>query len=150
MVRLANKFDIPDILTMLHNYRDCTPVEFFKDYGDDEYVTKILTHIFAGKGLILISYRNNKPAGILVSIIENSIWDPKLSVLRELAYWVEPEFRGTTIGYRLLSKYVELGQQFINNDRVKTLTISKMVNSPNLDYSKLGFNKVEETYSIGI
>lgn len=146
---IANKFNTPDIIKMLKNYRNNTPIESFKDCNDEEYITKLLTHIYAGRGTILLAYKDEQPVGMLIAFIDNSIWDPSLCVMRELAYWVEPEFRGTTAGYRLLSKYVEIAQSYLDMGRIKQCTISKMVNSPDLKYDKFGFSKVEETYSMG-
>lgn len=147
---IANKFHAPIIIDMLKEYRSETPIEMFKHCDDEAYINKLLSHIFAGRGLCLISYKDDVPGGMLVSFIDQSIWDPNICVLKELAYWVKPEFRGGTMGYRLLSKYNELAQSLLEQGRIKQWTISKMVNSPNLDYSKFGFRKVEETYSQGV
>lgn len=145
----ANKFHASIIVEMLKEYRNETPLELFKSINDEAYINKLLAHIFAGRGLILLAYKNETPVGMLASFIDQSIWDPNLCVLKELAYWVKPEFRGTSAGYRLLSKYNEIAQSFLDSGRIKQWTISKMVNSPDLDYSKFGFRKIEETYSQG-
>jgi len=144
----ANKFHIPIIIEMLKHYRSVTPVSFFKDIDDEKYITGILTQMLLGKGVVLLSYKDDTPTGMLLAFIDNSIWDNKLCILRELAYWVEPEFRGTSAGYRLLSKYNEVAQSLSDMGRIKTWTISKMVNSPDLDYGKLGYRKIEETWSM--
>lgn len=146
----ANKFHIPIIIEMLKHYKEVTPISFFKDITNEEYISGLLTHILAGRGVILLSYKDDVPTGMLLAFIDTSIWDNKLCVLKELAYWVEPQFRGTTAGYRLLSKYNEVAQSLLDVGRIKTWTISKMVNSPDLDYSKLGYRKVEETWSMGV
>ena len=146
----ANKFHIPVIIEMLKHYREVTPVSFFKDVNDETHITSLLTHILAGRGLVLLSYKEDVPSGMLLAFIDSSIWDSKLCVLKELAYWVEPEYRGTSAGYRLLTKYNEVAQSLLDTGRIKTWTISKMVNSPDLDYSKLGFRKIEETWSMGV
>ena len=145
----ANKFHASIIVEMLKEYRNETPLELFESINDEAYINKLLAHIFAGRGLILLAYKNETPVGMLASFIDQSIWDPNLCVLKELAYWVKPEFRGTSAGYRLLSKYNEIAQSFLDSGRIKQWTISKMVNSPDLDYSKFGFRKIEETYSQG-
>jgi len=146
----ANKFHTPIIIEMLKSYREVTPIDFFKYCDDEEYITQLLSHIFAGRGVALIAYREETPVGMLLGFIDRSIWEPKLCVLKELAYWVYPEYRGTSAGYRLLSKYNEVAQSFSDMGRIKTWTISKMVNSPDLDYSKLGYRKIEETWSMGV
>lgn len=145
----ANKFHIPIIIEMLKHYRECTPIDMFKNINDEEYIIKLLSYIFAGKGTILLSYKDDVPTGMLIAFIDSNIWDSNFNVLKELAYWVEPEYRGSSAGYRLLKRYNEIGEELLSQGRIKTWTISKMINSPNLDYSKLGFNKIEETWSMG-
>ena len=146
----ANKFHAPIIIDMLLEYKTNTPVKSFESSGDVEFVKKLLAHIFAGRGIALLAYKDETPVGMLIGFIDQSIWDPKLCILRELAYYVTPKYRGSTAGYRLLSKYNEIAQSMLDSNRIKQWTISKMVNSPNLDYSKFGFKKIEETYSQGI
>jgi GNAT superfamily N-acetyltransferase len=144
----ANKFHTPIIIDMLKEYRDATPVSLFSECDDEEYIKKLLAHLFAGKGIALLSYRDDVPTGMLIAMIEQSIWDTKLCIMKELAYWVKPEFRGTSAGYRLLSKYNDAAKSLSDSGRIRTWTISKMVNSPDLDYGKFGFAKCEETWSM--
>lgn len=146
----ANKFHAPIIIEMLKEYRNETPLKLFESINDEAYINKLLAHIFAGRGLILLAYKDETPVGMLASFIDQSIWDPSLCILKELAYWVKPEYRGTSAGYRLLSKYNQSAELLLDQGRIKQWTISKMVNSPDLDYDKFGFRKIEETYSQGI
>lgn len=146
----ANKFHAPIIIEMLKQYRSATPVKLFSNCNDEAYINKLLAHIFAGRGIALLAFKNEEPAGMLLGFIDQSIWDPSICVLRELAYWVNPEFRGTTAAYRLLSKYNDHAQSLLDSNRISQWTISKMVNSPDLDYAKFGYKKVETTYSQGI
>ena len=144
----ANKFHTSVIIEMLKQYREVTPVAFFKECNDELYINKLLAHIFAGRGLALLAYREDECVGMILSFIDQSIWDPEICVMKELAYWVVPKYRGTSAGYRLLSKYNEFGRSLTEAGRIKTWTISKMVNSPDLDYAKFGFSKCEETWSM--
>lgn len=145
----ANKFHQDIIISMLKDYRDSTPLEMFSQCNDEDYIKRLLAHIFAGRGVLLLAYKNETPIGMLVSFVDQSIWDPKLCILKELAYWVKPEFRGTSAGYRLLSKYNDIAQSLFEQKRIKQWTISKMVNSPDLNYERFGFKQIETTYSQG-
>lgn len=148
-IELANKFDIPSIIEMLKHYRSATPVKQFEMCDDEEYISKLLTHILMGRGLLLVARTETKIVGMLLSFIDQSIWDNNLLVLKELAYWVEPEHRGTSAGYRLITKYNELAQELHDQGRINMWTISKMTNSPDLDYGRFGYRKIEETYMMG-
>ena len=142
-IRDASPFDIPDILDMLRSYRKMTPLPFLAEADDAEYVTQMLTELMAGKGLVLIADKDGV-AGLLIAVIAPSMWSPKHVVMTEMAYWVEPECRGGTMGYRLLAEYKQRGDELKKNGRICNYLISKMSNSPNLQYQKFGFEKLEE------
>lgn len=142
-IRDASPFDIPDILDMLRSYRRLTPLPFLAEADDAEYVTKMLTELMAGKGLVLIADKDGI-AGMLIAVIAPSMWSPKHLIMTEMAYWVEPECRGGTMGYRLLAEYKQRGDELKKNGRITNYLISKMSNSPNLQYQKFGFEKLEE------
>jgi hypothetical protein len=67
--------------------------------------------------------------------------------MNELAYWVNPEARGTSAGYRLLKTYVDIATIMKNSGEITYFTVSKMINSPDLNYERFGFKKLEETWS---
>jgi len=143
IIRDASPFDIPVLLDMLRNYRSMTPLPFLAEADDAEYVTKMLTALIAGKGVVLVA-ENDGIVGMLIADISPSIWSPKHLLMTELAYWVEPDARGGTAGYRLLTAYQKRGQELKEKGRICNCLISKMSNSPNLQYQKFGFEKLEE------
>ena len=144
----ANKFHTPVIIEMLKKYRSATPVSMFANCDDEEYITKLLTHIYMGKGIAFLAYKDEQPIGMILGIIDQSIWDTEIRILKELAYWVNTESRGSSAGYRLLTKYNERARELRDEGRISAWTISKMTNSPDLDYGKFGYRKVEETWSM--
>lgn len=142
-IRDASPFDIPVLLDMLRNYRSMTPLPFLAEANDAEYVTKLLTALIAGKGVVLVA-EHDGVVGMLIADISPSVWSPKHFLMMEMAYWVEPDARGGTAGYRLLSEYKKRGDELKKSGRICNYLISKMSNSPNLQYQKFGFDKLEE------
>ena len=132
IVRSATPFDVPVLLDMLRRYRKLTPLAFLAEADDAEYVTKLLTEMMAGKGVVLV-VDNDGIVGMLLASISPSIWSPK-----------HPESRGGTAGYRLLAEYKKIGERMKEENRICNFLISKMSNSPNLQYQKFGFDKLEE------
>jgi N-acetylglutamate synthase-like GNAT family acetyltransferase len=100
----------------------------------------------AGAGVIFVAEKNNQVIGMLAAVKNTSIWDPDLWVMNELCYWVEPEHRGGTAGYRLIKAYTEHCNQLRQQGEIEAYTISKMTNSPDLNYAKFGFEKQEENW----
>lgn len=148
--RLANKHDLPRVIEMLKHFRDQTPIDLMRGVNDEAYITRLYTVLINGGGLIILAEENNQIIGMCIGMIDGTIWDPKLLVLRELVYWVEPEYRGGTAGYKLLKRYSDEADNLLDQNRIKMYTISKLANSPNLDYGRFGFRKVEETWVAGV
>jgi len=146
MIREATKFDTDIIIDMLRNYRTATPWERLAHCNNETYIKTMLAHIFAGMGVVFIAEREGQAVGMLIAIRNPNIWDPDLIVVNELCYWVEPEWRGGSSGYRLLAAYKKYCDRLKEQGLIEAYTISKMVNSPDLDYGHWGFTKLEETW----
>jgi len=148
IIRQANKFDLPDIIEMLKHFREQTPIDIMRDCDDEKYINSLFAMILAGGGICLLA-ETDRPIGLIMGVIDQNVWDPKLFVLKELVYWVEPEHRNTTAGYRLLSNYNKAAKELVENDRIKMYTMTKMINSPDIDYGRFGYRKTEETWVAG-
>ena len=146
MIRKGNKFDIPFIVEMLKNYRDAAPLKVLNEANDKEYIEQLLFNLIVGSGFILLAEKDNVIIGIIIAGIIPNIWNPKVKQCSEIAYWVEPEFRGSTAGYRLLKSYIAECDKMMESGKIQMYTMSKMVNSPDLKYEKFGLSKLEETW----
>lgn len=144
-VREATPVDVPHILDMLRRYRDCAPLPFLHEADDAEHITKQLAEIMAGRGVCFVA-QSDGVVGMLIAQIVPSLWSPKHLVMYELAYWVNPEARGSSAGYRLLKAYANYGQRLKMQKRVHAFFISKMTTSPDIKYDKFGFSKLEEMW----
>lgn len=147
IVRRATPFDIPALIDLLREYRSHTPLRFLSEADDENHIRVMLSEIINGKGIALVA-ENGGVFGMLIAEISPSRWSPKHLLLTELAYWVEPEYRGGTAGYRLLATYVSEARELKMSGRICNFFISKMVNSPDLSYDKFGFEKLEEFWVI--
>jgi N-acetylglutamate synthase-like GNAT family acetyltransferase len=142
MIRKATKYDKTQIVEMIRLFRDESKIEQYKNFNNVEYVNKLLDSILAGQGIIYIEDN----VGLIIGVIIPTIWCDKTLALHELAWYVKPEHRNTTVGYRLLKAYVEYGKQLKEQDRIKMFTITKMVTSPDIKYGKFGFTKLDENW----
>lgn len=143
-IRKASPFDIPQIINCLRDYRSNMPYGFLSDVDDAEYVKTMLSQLMAGQGLVLVADCEGKIVGILIAGVMPSIWSPKHLMLTEFAYWVDPEYRNGTAGYRLLREYLDEAIKMREAGRIANCFISKMVNSPDLNFERFGFQKLEE------
>ena len=142
MIRQATKYDKTQIIEMMQLFRAESKIEQYKDLDNVEYWSKLLDNIFAGQGIIYIEDN----VGLIMGLIVPTVWCDKTLALHELAWYVKPEHRNTTTGYRLLKAYVEYGKQLKEQNRIKMFTITKMVTSPDIKYSRFGFTKLDENW----
>jgi RimJ/RimL family protein N-acetyltransferase len=146
MIRIATPWDGTSIEHMLDRYRNSSPLDFHK-HTPMEYARKILAQIWAGRGVAFVSEDSSGITGMLIALKNPNMWDPTVITMNELAYWVNPERRGTSAGYRLLKAYVDYCKELKNKGEIEYYTVSKMSTSPDLDYGRFGFNRLEETWS---
>ena len=146
-IRQANQFDTERIIEMLKHYREHSPIHLHRA-TEDSHAREILAHIFAGLGIVFVSEEEWGITGMLIAMLNPNVWDPKILMMNELAYWVEPEARGTSAGYRLLKTYKECADELKAEGKIQAYTISKMVTSPDLKYDRFGFEKIEEMWGV--
>jgi hypothetical protein len=142
-IRIATRTDLDIIVNMMRNYAAAGPVKLLATQQNEQHVRQFITAILLGAGRIWIGEQDNRSVGMLISVRNPNLWNPELIYLQELAWWVEPEAR------RLLYAFRDYAIEQLEANNIAGYTMSKMISSPNLDYSKLGMKKLEETW-IGI
>jgi GNAT superfamily N-acetyltransferase len=142
MIRKATKYDKTQIIEMMQLFRAESNIEQYKHLDNLAYWNKLLDGILAGQGVIFLE--DNK--GLIMALITHTAWCDRTFQMYELAWYVKPEYRNTTLGYRLLKQYIDYGKQLKEQGRIKLFTMAKMVTSPNIKYDKFGFKKLDETW----
>lgn len=143
MIRQATKYDKNEIVKIIE---ECYLEEDFDtkvELGNYDYYNAVFSSIVAGMGVIFIE----QGKGVIVAVINHSIFDPKTLILNCIAWVVRKQYRNTTVAYRLLKSYIEYAEQLKAEGRIKYYTIGKTSKTPNLDYAKLGFRKTDETWA---
>jgi GNAT superfamily N-acetyltransferase len=144
-IRLADRWDTECLVTLMHHYRDQSILKCHAD-TDEASTRQIIANVLGGLGFIFVAESQGEIIGMLMAIRNPNVWDHSVVCVNELAYWVEPEHRGGRAGYALLKRYQEFCQQLIDMKKISYYTITKMANSPDLDYGRFGFEKLEETW----
>lgn len=142
MIRQANKYDKTELIDFMRQYRNESEIPAYKNLENVEYINNLIDSILAGKGVSYIA--PNK--GMIIGLIAPVIWSDKIFALHELVWWVKPEYRNGMTGYRLLKAYLNDANKLKQENRIKFFTLSKLPNTPNLDYAKLGFRKSDENW----
>ena len=144
-IRNATKYDAKPIIDMLWNYHDSGSIEGLSVPNENTAV-KILTMILAGAGVALVAEKNIGLVGMLLAFKAPFLWDNSKYTMNEIAWWVEPEHRGGTAGYRLLTTYINYCDDQVDEGHIMSYTMSQLYGQ-DLNYSKFGLKPIETTWS---
>lgn len=123
-------------------FKNESDIAALREVNNPNYWNRLLDTIIAGAGIIYLE----QGKGLIMGIISHSVWCDKTLQLYELAWYVRPEFRNTSVGYRLLKSYVDFGNKLKQEGRIKYFSMAKMVSSPDIKYEKFGFTKLDENW----
>tara|TARA_R110000796_G_scaffold73508_3_gene165314 strand:+ start:6344 stop:6802 length:459 start_codon:yes stop_codon:yes gene_type:complete len=145
-IRHATLQDYDRIMEMMINFANSSPFESLQQPDfNDMYIRKLLDS-FLKNGVILLGEREDKIQGMLIAQIIPDVWLPHITSLREIAWWVEPEARMSSMGYRLLKEYVKVGEKLQEKDIIKGFTLTNMEISPDFNLEKRGWAPIETNY----
>jgi N-acetylglutamate synthase-like GNAT family acetyltransferase len=142
MIRQATRQDKPQIIEMMKLFRAEADIVQYRNLDNEPYWNRLLDTILAGAGIIFIEDN----VGLIMALITPTVWCDKTLYMQELAWYVVPDKRNTSVGYRLLKKYVDYGNQLKQEGRIAMFAIAKMVTSPDVKYGKFGFSKLDENW----
>lgn len=142
MIRKATKYDKTQIIEMMKMFRSESGIEQYQSLDNESYWNMLLDNIFAGQGIIFIE----EDVGLIIGLITPTIWDNTVNAMYELAWYVKPKYRKGTAGYKLLKAYMDFAKQIKDMGRIRFFTLSKLPNTPDLDYARLGFVKTDENW----
>ena len=142
MIRQATKYDKPQIIELMKLFRSESNIKQYHSLDNEPYWNRLLDTILAGAGIIYIE----DGIGLIMALIAPTLWCDKTFYMQELAWYVKQEQRNTSVGYRLLKKYIEYGNKLKDEGRIIMFAIGKMPSSPNIKYEKFGFTKLDENW----
>jgi len=146
MIRFADIKDFDRIMDMMINFANSSPYAAHHDpQYNDRHVRTLLTHIMQN-GVIIVGEADGELQGMLIGMINSDPWLPHVKTMREIAWWVEEPYRMTSLGYKLLKKYVDVGEQLQQTGKIDGFTLTLMTQSPEFDLEKRGWSQVERNY----
>jgi len=145
-IRFADIKDFDRIIALMINFANAAPVE---DYHSPRYnyrgLQNFLTSVLKN-GTIIVGEVDDVIQGMIIAAVDGNPWLPQIKTLKELAWWVEPEYRNTSLGYRLLKEYIRVGELGRSVGAIKNFTITTLTDSPIRDLERFGWRAVETNY----
>lgn len=109
-----------------------------------ENIEELCETILAQPNIIYIEEENK---GAILGIVYPHWWNPSVLVAQELGWWVEPEYRKTSVGIRLL-------KQFELEVTRRGASVNMMICLEEVDpdyveqlYTRLGYHKLERIFA---
>ena len=149
MIRRLQRADYPSVYELLLEFSLSTGTDHTQRNYDYEYIRQLLLRSEIS-GESFVAEINAEIQGTILSVCVPDLWQPRALWLREIAWYVRPNYRHTSIGARLFKEYKKAAEKRKELGQIQGFTISKLANSPDFKYEKQGFRFVESTYMIGV
>ncbi len=111
----------------------------------DRYIRNVITETMKN-GVFYIAQTDEEIAGFIAGMIQPQIWLPHIKILNEIAFYVRPAHRGTSVPFRLLRHYEKTAQIMLQKDIIQKFSITQSDSFGNIDYEKFGYDKLETVY----
>jgi hypothetical protein len=123
-----------------------TSYEQSKAAADDlEHLCK-LTWMTFQHGYVWLAYVGSEPVGLLMAIKEPNMWYPRAKELKEIVWFIAPEYRKNSIGGKLFLNYCKKGEELLKSGMIQGYFTTRMTTTDTIDYESRGFRLTEQTY----
>ena len=108
-IRTAEFRDYEAIKSFMIDFANANPFTGLQQpQHNDTYANRVIDSI-RKQGVALVAEEDDKIVGMLLAMIQGDMWLPEVKSMREIAWWVDPEHRGSSAGAKLLKEYVGCG-----------------------------------------
>lgn len=146
MIKLATTDDTLTVVNLLKQFLTETSYTQAEEASQNfEHLCKIVWMALQ-HGYVWVAYVSDKPVGILLAIKEPNIWLPKARELKELVWYIKPEYRKNTIGGKLFLSFCKKGEELLKSGEIQGYFTTKMTTTDTIDYESRGFRQTEVTY----
>lgn len=145
-IRIATQDDLDAIMEMGEKFYNESPyaeVKPFNYKGMEDYAKELIDNHY-----MLLAEKEDGAVGMAASYITNMPINPDIFVATEVVFWVDPEYRGTSVAIRLMLAL----EDAVNTEEPDVKFMSALSTSPPVTerlYNKLGYHRVETAYMKG-
>jgi len=145
MIRLATRSDLNTVTNLLLEFLTDSSYSNHCAEPDAEHIKRLVFSVLH-QGYIWILFDGTEAQGILVAVKEASVWMPDRYSLRELVWYVRPEYRGTVSAGRMFIKFCEQGDQLLESGDISGYFTTRMSTTADYDLERRGFRQTEKLY----
>ncbi len=145
MITLADRSDLDTIVALVTEFLSDTAYNKYAVDVDHDRVKKLCWGCLQ-LGKVWISWDQAKATGLLMAIRESNVWIPEKISLKEMVWYVKPEYRNSTAAGRLFSAFCTEAEKQLNNGSIEAYFIGVMSSTNSIDFERRGFRLAERLY----
>ena len=149
MIRQAEPLDLLTLVNMCKRYVEeevSTTGHHSSVWEPDYMVGNMLASLDAG-AFLRVAVLDGKVVGFLWAVIgEMAPWNPQL-VANDILFYVEPEYRGSTCGLRLVKEYTQWANSFGCVESRLSLASGINMERTGLMFERLGYRRFGTVYN---
>ena len=150
LVRGAVFDDYEAIKRFMIDFANANPFKgLHNPHYNDVYANRLIDKI-RKNGVALVAEKDGEIIGMLLAMVQGDIWLPIIKTMREVAWWVDPEHRGSSAGAKLLAEYTKVGDQLVDNNIISAYTITTLGMGDHLNLQKRGWSPIETNFVKGV
>lgn len=146
MIRNAVLRDFTQIIGLVQDFARASPLPYHNVGHIDIRRTQNTLLTILKTGVILVDENLGTLRGVIMGQITPDLLFPEYRTLREIVWWVSPEHRHTTAGYKLLQHYIKQGKELQARGVIQDIVMTTLVNSPELRLAERGWQPIETNY----
>lgn len=147
MIRLADYRDTKIILDLLTDFLSETSYHERAQAValDKEHLCKLIW-MCENSGYVWLAFADQEPAGLLMTIKQPNMWNKNVIELREIVWYVRPQFRKSLLGGRLFNEFNRSADQLMSLGKIDVCFTTKMATTDTINLERRGFRPTETTY----
>jgi hypothetical protein len=145
MIRLADRGDLDKLESLIMAFLNDTSYNQLALEVDPAHIRR-LCHTCLHLGYIWLYEVDDEAVGLFVATREPNTWAPHLISLKELVWYVKPEYRGTPGAAKLFLTFQKTADEMLLNKQIQGYFVTRMESTAAVDLIKRGFRPVERLY----
>jgi len=145
MIRLADRSDLNPVSKLMCEFLADTSYSAHTVTVDPEHIRKLVFNILH-LGYVWLYEVDGQLVGLLAAVKEANMWMPSKTSLRELVWYVKPEYRNSAGSGRLFVKFNQQGERMLAEGLIDGYFTTRMGTTADYDLESRGFRLVEKLY----
>ena len=149
-IREAEDDDVLEILGLLKDFANSSTIEYAGDIFYPPSVAGMIKYSMVN-GCCIVAMDGDKMIGTMIGAIGINPWTMHSREMKEVAWWVDPEYRTTKAGIMLFRRYVSDSKEMIEEGIIKASFMTTLDNSGEGAEKLVSkyFRKLETHYIMG-